>query len=97
MKKNVTPKEIAERYRQNGNSTWIIKSAVENPECIIIAYNANSARDLEEEYFHMLKQSNWLKKLKWRFLGRKHPKFLSKSSNLDGYKLPIIFDNGALF
>jgi hypothetical protein len=95
--KKVTPKEIAERYRQNGNSTWIIKSAIENPECIILTYNKASADDMKDNYFAMLEAAHWTKKLKWWLFGRKHPKFLSISSNLDGYKLPIIFDNSAMY
>ncbi len=97
MRKNVTPKEIAERYRQNGNTTWIIKSAIENPECIVLAYNAENAKSIKERYFQMLEQSHWLKKLKWKVFGRKHPEFLSKNTDLNGYNLPIIFDNSALY
>lgn len=96
MKKQ-TPKEIAEKYRQNGNSTWILRSAIENPECIIVAYDNTCAQGLKDEYFYMLENSHWLKKLKWEIYGRKHPVFLSLKDDLSNYKLPIIFDNSSMY
>jgi hypothetical protein len=82
---------IVNENRQCGNTTWILKSAIENPECIILCYNMRNAKELENKYFHMLEERSIDRK------GRKHPKFLSKNSDLKGYKLPVIFDNSALF
>jgi hypothetical protein len=93
MKKTITPLIIVERYRQNGNSTWILKSAIENPKCIIVSYNKANAEGLKLKYFEMLKNLPWWKRWKHKV----YPKFLSLNDNFDGYNLPIIFDNSALF
>jgi hypothetical protein len=89
--------DIVENHRQNGNSTWLVKAAIENPECIILVHDANCAKELESHYYYLLDKAGFFKKLKWKLLGRKHPKFLSKNANLDGYNLPIILDNSAVY
>ena len=45
--------EIIRTTRRTGNSTWLLQSAVDNPNCIIISKNMQQAKQLEKEY-HLL-------------------------------------------
>lgn len=89
--KNV--REIVEISRRSGNTTWILKSAIENPNCIIVAYNKSYAKDLEREYNRLLKKSIWYKRIIWYFQKRRKPLFVSDNFDFRGYNLPVIFDN----
>lgn len=90
--------DICEHNRQCGSTTWILKAAVNNPNCIIIGYNDEYCEELKLKYFDLLRKENFFKRLKWKIFGRKHPKFLSvNKKNIRGYRLPIIFDNSALY
>lgn len=88
--------EIVYQTRQTGNTTWILKAAIKNPECVIVSKNMQQAKHLEHEYRKLLLNVWWGQKLWWKWFGRKHPKFLSLHSEFRGFRLPIIFDNGAL-
>ena len=88
--------EIVRDTRQTGSTTWILKSAIKNPECIIVCRNMQQAKGLERKYNKMLSDV-WLgKKLWWKLFGRKQPKFLSIRSNFRGFGLPVIFDNASI-
>ena len=89
--------DIVVQHRQCGNTTWLAKAAIENPKCIILCHDSNSAKEIEDKYYDLLNEANFLKRLKWKMFGREHPKFLSKSAKLDGYNLPIILDNSAVY
>jgi len=88
--------EIVHRTRNTGNTTWILKAAIKQPNCIIVSKSKRDAEYLEWKYFQILSKSAWYKKLWWKWFGRKHPKFLSLYNDFRGLGLPVIFDNGAL-
>lgn len=85
---------IAARSRRRGYTQWILKGAITNPDCIIVAHNIKYANTLQSRYFELLDKEPFYKKWYWKWFGRKHPKFLSINSNFDGYHQPIIYDNG---
>lgn len=88
--------EIVYQTRRTGSTTWILKAAIKNPECVIVSKNMQQAKQLEHQYRKMLLNVWWGQKLWWKLFGQKHPNFLSLSSEFRGFRLPIIFDNGAL-
>jgi len=89
--------EIIRTTRATGNTTWILQSAIERPNCIIVSRNMQQAKHLEQTYKSLLSKSAWYKKLWWKWFGRKNPKFVSLDFRFEGYSLPVIFDNGSLF
>lgn len=88
--------EIVYKTRATGNTTWILQSAIERPNCIIVSRTIEQAKNLEQTYKILLSKSAWYKKLYWKWFGRKSPKFVSLSFRFEGYRLPVIFDNGSL-
>ena len=88
--------EIIRKTRASGNTTWILKSAIQNPNCIIVARNSQQAKCLEQAYKRLLLKNAWYKKLWWKLVGRKSPKFVSLDFKFENHRLPVIFDNGAL-
>ncbi len=88
--------EIVCQTRRTGNTTWILKAAIKNPECAIVSKNMSQAKHLEHQYIKMLFNMWWGQRLWWKWFGRKHPKFLSRHCDFNGLRLPVIFDNGAL-
>ena len=89
-------RNIVFHTRKTGNTTWILKSAIKYPNCVIVAHSMQYAQELEKQYFNMLAESPWHRKLYWKIFGRKHPKFTSINSRFEGTKLPVIFDNSVL-
>jgi hypothetical protein len=89
--------EIIRTTRATGNTTWILQSAIERPNCIIVSRNMQQVKHLEQAYKSLLSKSAWYKKLWWKWFGRKNPKFVSLDFRFEGYPLPVIFDNGSLF
>ncbi len=84
--------DVVEENRQCGNTTWILNAAIDNPNCIILGYNANFVSEIKNKYFFLLKERGILKR------GRKHPIFVSKNADLSKYdKLTIILDNSAVY
>ncbi len=87
--------EIVCKTRRTGNTDWILKSAIKQPNCIIVSKNGQQLKILEKRYFFLLSKSAWYKKLYWKWFGRKHPKFVTTDSKFESFSLPIIFDNGS--
>lgn len=89
--------QIAIENRRTGSTTWILKAAVNDPNCTIVCKSADYSYDLEREYKKMLSKSNWLLRLKWKLFGRNHPQFISAYSAKTYYvSSPLIFDNSSL-
>ena len=91
-----TLKEIINSNRGNGNTTWILKNTILNPECIIMCLNESHKKEmtyLYKKYFH---ESAWYIKLYWKIFVRKEPVFLTRNDIFVGIKIPIIFDNDSL-
>ena len=89
--------EGAQINRRTGNTTWILKAAVNAPDCIIVCKDQSYASELEFEYKELLLKSKWWLRLKWLLLGRKHPKFISVYMlQICVINKPLIFDNSAL-
>lgn len=86
---------IALESTKNGSTTWILKSLIESPNCIVVAYDTKAADHLKRKYYDLLNKASWWKKLKWRLFGRAVPRFESMGNfrQLKGYRQPIIFDN----
>ena len=91
LKKNVRLQEILEDTRQRGNSTWIIEAAIKNPNCIVVAYNNNTKRELECKYNELINKQGIINKTKPKFVTLKYD-FKNEVE-----KLPVIFDCSALF
>lgn len=89
--------DIITYNRQKGNSTWIVKSAIKNPNCVIVAHDSACAYDLKCLYYSLLKKQPFYKKIIWKLFGRSHPRFMSIENDFRGINLPVIFDNSALF
>ena len=84
--------DVVEEHRQCGNTTWILNSAIDNPNCIILGYNTKYVTEIKNKYYFLLKERGISKK------GRKHPIFVSKNADLSKYdKLPIVLDNSAVY
>jgi hypothetical protein len=88
--------EIIITTRRSGNTTWIVESAVENPNCIIVSRNMQQAKRLEKKYKDLIKKKSWYKKTIWKLFGRKKPKFVSLNYDFSIDDVPVIFDSGAL-
>lgn len=90
--------DIVNSTRRLGNSTWILRAAIDQPNIIIVAKNEQHANELKKTYYWLCDQEPWYVKLKWRFFGRPEPRFMSVNSRTGfaGYKIPVIFDNGTL-
>ncbi|GEM58405.1 hypothetical protein B0A78_03390 [Flavobacterium columnare NBRC 100251 = ATCC 23463] len=89
--------EIILKTRGTGNTSWILQSAIENPECVIVSKNISESVYLKKAYRYLLSKSPWYRKIWWKCIGRKHPLFVSIYANFDNCKCPVIFDNGALY
>lgn len=89
--------EIIRTTRATGNTTWILQSAIERPNCIIVSIDMEQAKHLEKAYKSLLSKSAWYKKIWWKWFGRKTQKFVSLDFRFEGYRMPVIFDNGLLF
>lgn len=87
--------------RQAGQTTWLLKAALNNPNCILVFGN-NSIAITAKRRYEELKLESWdnlpfykkwfLNKTKW--MSRKNPIFLSvNQDSLRGRSLPIIFDS----
>ena len=86
--------EIVYKTRRTGNTTWILKAAIKQPNCVIVVKNMQQVKHLQKNYYQLLSKSTWYQKLYWKWFGRKHPKFMTINSSFEGLGLPIIFDNG---
>lgn len=86
-------KDIVDSTRQTGNTTWILKVAINNPNCAIVSKNP---RYLEDMYFKLFYDLPWYKRLYHKLFIKKHPMFITKEYNFYGIKVPVIFDNSAL-
>jgi hypothetical protein len=88
-------KEIIITTRRTGNTSWILNSAYERPDCIVVSKNIQQAKCMQKKYNDLLKTKPWYEKLRWKLFGRKKPKFVPLSYNFDVDDVPVIFDNGA--
>ena len=88
-------KEIIITTRRSGNTSWILNSVYDRPECIVVSKNMQQAKCMQKKYNDLLDKKSWLTRLKWRLFGRKKPKFVPLSYNFDVDDVPVIFDNGA--
>jgi hypothetical protein len=88
--------QIIVETKATGNTTWILQSAIERPNCIIVSRYEYQAKYLEQSYKTLLSKSAWYKKLWWKCFGRKNPMFVTLSFRFVGCRLPVIFDNCAL-
>lgn len=93
--------QIIASTRRSGNTTWILKAAIDNPNCIIVCRDANQANYQAKLYNKMILNQPWYKKLWWKIVGREEPVFASVSDT-DAFRYAsremraVIFDNSAI-
>lgn len=84
--------------RGSGNTTWLLESAIDRPDCVIVAYSEVNARRLKERYDSLLsKRPFWFRV--WRVISQKGtPRFVSVTAQDDVVRgeWPVVFDNGAI-
>jgi hypothetical protein len=88
-------REIIEYSRGTGNTSWILKSALENPDCIIVAGHHRSKEWLKEKYIHLFNQQSWFNRVLHKLRNKPHPLFVTKSeyARIRGMRKPVILDN----
>lgn len=84
---------IADATKRQGQTTWILKAAIAQPNCAIVSKTTQQARYLKKEYERLISKSSWHKKLYWKMFGRKQPLFLTVDCAFYGTRRPVIFDN----
>lgn len=89
----VNIKKSAIYYRNTGNTSWILKAALNNPECIIVVGTNSELSLLVSEYKKLINNSPWYKKIYWKLTKRSYPTFTTVDNVIPGGKLPLIFDN----
>jgi hypothetical protein len=84
--------------RRVGSSAWLLKAAIDNPKCTIVASNTVEMEKLKLKYNALLENAPWYKKAIWAFEGRVIPTFITlQSLKQEGFKpTPIIVDNSAI-
>jgi hypothetical protein len=90
--------------RQTGSSSWIIDSAIKNPNIILVCENFRMSNTMKSIFFEKKKQLSFFKKilyyLKFRNLS---PEFISIDNLNDNFfrgrnkTKPIIYDNSVVF
>lgn len=86
--------DLVKDNRSKGNTSFILRSAVKNPNVIIISPTHQHAVMLKEYYeYWYIHDTNriirWFHKIK----GRQHASFSSLGMDLKGNNKPIVFDN----
>lgn len=81
--------------RRRGQTQWLLKSAMKNPNVVIMCATESQKKDLVVRYTRMLAEAPWYVKLWRRYFGTPWPKFLTASDQmkLRGMKAPVVFDN----
>lgn len=82
--------------RRSGSTTWILRSALKNPRCIIVFGSFDIALKAEKDYHRMKRNACWILKIKWFFKKPINPVFTSIKTVPEGFDRPIIFDNSSL-
>lgn len=95
--------DIAKKYRRSGNTSWILKAALNNPKCIIVVCSHKESTRLQNLYKELYNKVPWYQKVIRIFKKREIPIFVSvqilKQDKyfLYGYKnRSLVFDNSAL-
>lgn len=91
--------QIARSNRTKGDITWILKSAIDNPNVMIVVRNQEVAKDLKIAFELLVSKSIWYKKLYWNFFGRANPVIVSMycKNVIRRTNLPIVlFDNSSM-
>ncbi len=92
-------RNICLRNRQVGSKTFILKSAIINPDCFIVSLNLALVCDMRDIYHKMINEDPVLNEI-YLSNGRREPKFvtLNQMEQMVGYeRLPIIFDSSCFF
>ena len=94
---------IVEKHRKKGNTTFLLKAALANPEVTLIYRLTDIAKEMEKKYWEMYKEHyNPLVRAYHRLIGRKSPIFISVSNFWinavcdETTKRPAVFDMSAL-
>ena len=60
--------EVSSRHRRSGNTTWLLKSAMRNPNCILVFSTEELAHNMTDKYDEMLNERSIMRKLySWIF------------------------------
>jgi hypothetical protein len=85
---------VLNKSRRSGITTWILKSAIKNPNVIILSSTLKQSKLLRDLFDRMIDNSFWLR-LKYKYFRAKKPQFESIDSIflLYGVDKPVILDN----
>jgi len=82
--------------RNNGSTMWIVKSAIVNPDCVIVAPSTKHMMYLRELYYETINLFEDFRGL-YEANGNKEPLFVTtlnwKEKIVGRERQPIIFDN----
>ena len=79
-------KEIVRCTRNQGSTTWILKAATRDPDCVIVCSDTRQMLYLINMYERLLP---W-----WKKMGKiQYPKFKTVDEEFRGLDSPVVFDN----
>ena len=86
-------KEIVQDTRNNDNTTWLLRAARRDPNCVIVVADHQQRQHLCNTYYSMLPWYRKLRFVQW-LLPIRFPKFLLITQSFKGIRTPLVFDNG---
>lgn len=89
-------KKLSIVIRKEDGTTWMLKSAIDNPDVVIVSKDAASMAHLKRQYNWLLSKSPWYKRLRWALYDRIHPTFITLVSGFGETSKPIVFHNESL-
>jgi hypothetical protein len=90
---------ICQQNRQTGSSSFLLKSAIVNPDCYIICRDGNSKSDLRRHFRTIIEEDEIFRNI-YESNNSLEPKFktLEEMEQLRGHlEKPIIFDTSCFF
>ena len=77
--------EVVAHTRQQGNTTWLLKAALKNPDCIIVVGNHMHRKELLKRLYKMTEGKQVAL-----------PEIMTKYQSFHGLNKPVIFDIASL-
>jgi hypothetical protein len=98
MKKNkVSLSEIVEKTRLTGNTSWILRSAIDNYKCAIVYGETKEQAELMRRmYFSEIDKTYKQKTINQKLKNRSYPLFMNVNEDFSDIKVPVIFDNSCI-
>jgi hypothetical protein len=92
-------RNICAQNRNTGSTTFLLKSAIVNPDCYIVVRDVATMTDLRIKYVSLINNDTTFGDI-YRANDRREPKFktLTQMEELRGHlELPVIFDSSCFF